>query len=244
MSYVTARISLIALVWAVMVLPETADGGLFRRRCRHQRQCTKSVSDENRVPTSVTGCASGSVCVQKLTAKYLDATGKCVYATYDAVRCPTIATTHYDSNCGYQCPKYCNVSPCACISRSLIAAMPFYAESARDQSYTATIELLTRGLSAEIASEEYPGAKKVSEYVIELEKDKKVKIIWLKISPGRYSGTGYLVSDSTPISRDTIVHTAKRITLDKNKKTKAFQVAVEKINEVNVDQDYLVLVDY
>jgi len=122
--------------------------------------------------------------------------------------------------------------------------MPRDAESARDKSYTATIELLTTGLSAEIASEEYPGSKKVSEYVIELEKEKRVKIIWLKVSPGRYFGTGYRVSDSTPISKDTIVHTAKRITLDKNQKSKAFQVAVEKINEVNVDQDYVVLVDY
>jgi len=241
MSCITARLSLIALLCVSFVLPDTADAGLFRRRCRAKRHCTSPVSGD-RVPTSVTGCGSGSVCVQRLTAKYLDAAGKCVYATYDAIQCPTASTTHYDTNCGYSCPKYCNTSPCSCISRASIVALPRDAES---KSYTATVNLLSTGMAAEIASEEYPGAKKVSEYVIEMEKDKKVKIIWVKISAGRYFGTGYRVSDSTPISRDVkIVHTAKRVSLDKGEKAKAFQVVVEKINEVNVDQDYLVLVDY
>jgi hypothetical protein len=176
MSTFAARISMIALVCIVLMLPDTADAGLFRRRCRPKRQCAP-ISDVNRVPSSVTGCATGAVCVKKLSAKYLDATGKCVYATYDAVQCPSVTTTHFDTNCAYVCPKYCNVAPCACISRLSVLALPRDAKTPDEKTYTATLELLSRGLTAEIASEEYPGSKKVSEYVIELEKDKKVKII-------------------------------------------------------------------
>jgi len=243
MSRFAARLSIILALCATVILPDITEAGLFRRRCRPRRYCVESTPGGRTVEAVTAGCETGSICVQRLAAKYLDASGKCVYAMYDATRCPSMTTTHYDTNCGYSCPKSCTTSPCQCISRTTVTAIGD-GKDPRDQSYSATIELLEKGLTAPVESAEYPAAKVVSEYVIQVEKDKRVKIIWLKISPGRYAGTGYVVSDATPRSPQEIDYKAKRIPLPNNKPAKAFQVEVNRINGIQVDQDYVVLVDY